>query len=112
MCNQETEDDMIEFENQFTKFGDLNYFRHKTPLKNYPKIPDFLNPHTLSTTYFFPIYKCNDARCLYHELLREQKIEKFGEPVPVIDENNEEHYMQGNDPEQKHLPSRLLYGLL
>ena len=48
----------------------------------------------------FSLYKCNDARCVYHELLREQKIEKFGEPVPVIDENNEEHYMQGNDPEQ------------
>lgn len=54
ICNQATKDDMIEFKNQLTKFGDLNYFRHKTPLKNYPKIPDFLNPHTLSTTYFFP----------------------------------------------------------
>ena len=78
ICNQATKDDMIEFKNQLTKFGDLNYFRHKTPLKNYPKIPDFLNSHTLSITYFFPIYKCNDARCLYHELLRGQKIEKSG----------------------------------
>ena len=48
----------------------------------------------------------------HHELLRGKKIEKFGNPVPVIDENNKQHYMHGNDPEQKYLPSRLLNGLL
>ena len=43
--------------------------------------------------------------CIYHEPLRGNDIAKFGEPVPISDGEGE-HYVQGDDPQELHLPSK------
>ena len=39
--------------------------------------------------------------------MRSGTIEVFGEPVPIVDENNTTHYVQGSDPKEQYMPSKL-----
>ena len=39
--------------------------------------------------------------------MRSGTIEVFGEPVPTVDEKNTTHYVQGSDPKEQYMPSKL-----
>ena len=45
--------------------------------------------------------------CQWHKPLRSGAIELFGEPAPTVDENNIAHYVQGSDPKEQYMPSKL-----
>ena len=76
--------------------------------KNASKIVnEFLRTHTTRRTYCFHISKCSTDDCPFHFLVRgKEKIESFGDPIPHDDEGNK-HYHQGEDPEEKFIPSKL-----
>ena len=95
------------YEKELEIFGGLKDLRRKVQLNNYKEFKDFLDKHTSSRTYSFHIFKCSDPLCIYHDPLRGDPIERFGEPVPHVEDSNmTQHYVEGSDPEEKHLPSK------
>ena len=102
-----TAEEISEVEDELNVFGDLKDLHCKVQLKDYSTFKLFLQNHTAARTYSFHIFKCKDPDCLYHEPLRCDEIERFGEPIPKVDEDNSrEYYVQGDDPKELHLPSR------
>ena len=78
----------------------------------YPKFTQFYDAHCISRTYFFHVYKCSEQDCQWHKPLRSSMIEVFGEPVPILDENNTTQCSRCNDPPvkrtKKSLPQKMI----
>ena len=53
------------------------------------------------------MFKCSESDCPWHAPIKSGEIESFGEPVPVDGPNGEMHYKQGEDPDEKFIPSKL-----
>ena len=64
-------------------------------------------PNIVNGTYHFNVFKCLQPDCKWHSPIISGKIEPFGEPVPGEGPNGVTHYMQGNDPTEKFIPSWL-----
>ena len=60
----------------------------KNKLKDSPRFQKFLETHTSSRTYSFPIFMCEDDACIFHKPLRGPNPEPFPDPVPCT-ENDE-----------------------
>ena len=52
-------------------------------------------------------FKCSDPDCPWHEPLRFEEINKFGEPVPTDSDDGSIKYIEGSDESEKLLPSKL-----
>ena len=103
-----TEEKMNELLEYLGIFDDgISELRSKAKLSKYPEFLKFLSRHTDVKMYSFHIFKCADPHCIYHEPLVSAALKRFGQPVPVADEEGKEHYVEGEDPDEKHLPSRL-----
>ena len=90
---------MSEYESKLNIFGDLKDIRRKVQLNGYETFKNFLEKHSAARTYSFHIFKCSDPQCVYHEPLRGKSIEKFGEPIPIVEEGStKKHYIEGSDP--------------
>ena len=101
-----TPEEINEYTTKLNVFGDLSNLNRKAQIKDYPTFKQFLTQHTSARTYSFHIFKCSDPDCIFHEPLRGEPIEKFGEPVPKSDDGSKEYYVEGDDPEESHLPSK------
>ena len=103
-----TEENMNELLEYLSIFDDgISELRSKAKLSKYPEFLKFLSRHIDVKTYSFHIFKCADPHCIYHEPLVSAALKRFGQPVPVADEEGKEHYVEGEDPDEKHLPSIL-----
>ena len=79
--------------------------KKKEHLKNFPKFNEFLLTHTTRRTYYFHVFKCSTDDCPFHFPVRgKEKIENFGDPISHNDDEGNEHYHQGEDPEEKFIP--------
>ena len=87
---------------------DMESLQRKDQLSKYPKFKHFLDTHCTLRTYSFHVYKCENLECEYHSCIKGQPIESFGDPVPFTDQEGVEHYKEGQDEEEKFLPSRLI----
>ena len=77
-------------------------------MKNLPKFNEFLRIYTTRYTYYFHVFKCSTDDCPFHFPVRgKENIENFGDPIPHYDDEGNEHYHQGEDPEEKFIPSKL-----
>ena len=72
----------------------------------YPKFTEFYDMHCISRTYFFHLFKFSKQDCQWYKPLISGKMQVFGKPVPTVDENTT-HYIQGSDPKEKYMPSKL-----
>ena len=79
----------------------------KESLQVHPNITNFLNTPCTSRTYYFRIFKCESDDCKFHLPVRGGPIEKFGDPVPYQDDNENKHCCLGDDPEERYMPSKL-----
>ena len=86
----------------------ISELKNKEHLKVFPKLNEFLRTHTTSCTYYFHVFKCSTDDCPFHFPVRgKENIENFGDPIPHYDDEGNEHYHQGEDPEEKFIPSKL-----
>ena len=75
--------------------------------RKYPKFYDFYTKYSVNQTYQFHVFKCLQPDCEWHSPIKSGKIEPSKEPVPEEGPNGVTHHVQGNDPTEKFLPSRL-----
>ena len=86
----------------------ISEFKKKEHLKNFPKFNEFLRTHTTRHTYYFHVFKCSTDDCPFHFPVRgKEKIESFSDPILHNDDEGNEHYHQGEGPEEKFIPSKL-----
>ena len=86
----------------------ISNFKKKEHLKNFPKFNKFLHTHTTRHTYYFHIFKCSTDDSHFHFPVRgKEKIESFGHPILHNDDEDNKYYHQGEDPEEKFIPSKL-----
>ena len=77
-------------------------------MKNFLKFNEFLRTHTTRRNYYFYVFKCSTDDCPFHFPVRgKEKIESFGDSILHIDDEGNKHYHQGEDPEEKFIPSKL-----
>ena len=82
--------------------------KKKKHLKNFPKFNEFLRTHTTRRTYYFHVFKRSTDDCPFHFSVRgKENTENFGDPILHNDDEGNEHYHQGEDPEEKFIPSKL-----
>ena len=80
-------EEMSEYESKLNIFGDLKDLRRNVQLNDYETFKNFLDKHSAARTYSF-IYSNVLTQCVYHKPLRGKSIEKFGEPVPIVEEGS------------------------
>ena len=86
----------------------ISELKKKEHLKNFPKFNEFLRTHTARRTYCFHILKCSTDDCPFHFPVRGmEKIESFGDPILHNDDKGNKLYHQGEDLEEKFIPSKL-----
>ena len=86
----------------------ISELKKKEHLKIFPKFNEFLRTHNTRCTYYFHVFKCSTDDCPFHFPVRgKEKIESYGDPIPQNDEEGNKHYHQGEDPEEKFIPSKL-----
>ena len=97
---QATEENMNELLEYLSIFDDgISELRSKAKLSTCPEFSEFLSRHIDGKMYSFHIFKCADPHCIYHETLVSAALERFGQPVPVVEEEGKEHYMECEDPD-------------
>lgn len=76
-------------------------------INKHPKFKTFYEKNFVSHTYFFLVFKCDEATCKFHKPLRgPDKIDTFPDPEPY-EVDGVIRYRRGSDPEQKFLRSKL-----
>ena len=85
----------------------ISELKKKEHLKNFPKFDEFLRTHTASRTYCFHIFKCSTDDCPFHFLVRGKEKGNHQLSIPHNDDEGNQHYHQGEDPEEKFIPSKL-----
>ena len=85
----------------------INSLTERKDLNKFPIFKNFLKNHAVERTYYFHVFKCNDANCQFHKPLRGEAPSALGDPVPYTDEEGITHYKQGDDPEEIFMPSKL-----
>lgn len=73
----------------------------------YPNFYEFYSKYPVSRTYYSHLFKCSEHERPWHEPPRCVEILSFGEPIPKDTTNGSVKYMQGSDPSEKFLPSKL-----
>ena len=104
-----TDEELTNYHLPNDKFDEnISELKKKEHLKNFPKFNEFLRAHTSRRTYYFHVFKCSTGDCPFHFPVRgKEKIESFGDPIPHNDDERNEHYHQGEHPEEKFIPSKL-----
>ena len=85
----------------------ISELKKKEHLKNLPKFNEFLSTHTTRRTCYFHVFKCSTDDCPFFPVKGKEKTESFGDPIPHNDDESNEYYHQGKDPEEKFIPSKL-----
>ena len=86
----------------------ISKLKKKEHLKTFPKFNEFLCTNTTRRTYYFHVFKCSTDDYPFHFPVKgKEKIESFGDPIPYNDDEGNKHYHQGEDPEEKFIPSKL-----
>ena len=104
-----TDEELTNYQLSNDRFDEnISELKWKEHLKNFPKFREFLLTHTTRRTYYFHVFKCSTDDCPFHFPVRgKENIENFGDPIPHYDDEGNEHYHQGEDPEEKFIPSKL-----
>ena len=85
----------------------ISELKKKKRFKNCPKFNEFLCTHTTRHTYCFHIFKCSTDDCPFHFLVRGKEKGNHQLSIPHNDDEGNQHYHQGEDPEEKFIPSKL-----
>ena len=86
--------------------ADIEDLRFKSDISKFPIFKTFLETHTSSRHYSFHVFKCEDDTCIFHGRIRGTAPERFPDVVPAAD--LESGYIEGEDPREQYLPSKLL----
>ena len=104
-----TNEELTNYHRPNDRFNEnISELKKKEHLKNFPKFNEFLRTHTTRRNYYFHVFKCSTDDCPFQFPVRgKEKIESFGDPILHIDDEGKKHYHQGEDPEEKFIPSKL-----
>ena len=97
-----TEEELTNYHLPNDRFDEnISELKKKEHLKNFPKFKEFLRTHTTRRTYYSHAFKCSTDDCPFHfPVGRNEKIERFGDPILHSDDKGNNHYHQGENSEK------------